>query len=305
MRPPRLRAARAILRALAFLALFAGAMAGVYLLNEPHFEDEFWAIVIALVSAGAVTLGAVVWPHSIRARSDLRQVQALIGGRRPRHGQLAAVSGVLRPTGEPCVAPLSGRQCVACSYTVHQRYHRRSSSGPTSRRRLCYEGYHLAPCAVVGPEGPVRLLAFPDLSETEDVPLDPALAPELARRSPVVTGPLGRAARISDVFSDASGAVSVDIKLGEVAHWGGVDLAEQALTAARQVTVIGRWDEERKAVTPAPQRPDGVPVYLADAAGAETVVATNVRLLCWVTAGSIAFGLVVGGLKALLDALLD
>jgi hypothetical protein len=171
---------------------------------------------------------------------------------------MVAVEGVVKARREPIVAPLSQTACVAYAYQISEwvTTSRHGAGGSSSSQASRYEGYHLAPSAIVTDSGEVALLAFPGLgrfSVETDGDRARALADRLADAGPG-PGYMNRLARLDEVEADESGQVAVDWRLGEVRDWKRAALSESALPVGERVCVIGRWDASAAAIKPAPGR---------------------------------------------------
>ena len=221
-------------------------------ISEPHFEEEFWAVAIAF--GGTICIGGGAWLgwHARWARRDSRQLESLVRGESPRDGKLVALEGRVRPLGEPLVAPMSGIACVAYDYTIKEQVPSDSSSHPVAVVR--YEGHHLARCELVTGQGPVRLLAFPDLSETPGVKCERAQAQALAERVREPAPGIARLAALERIYTDESGELAVDWKHDAIEDWNRVDLNERVLRPDKLVSTIGIWDEKARALKPSYSR---------------------------------------------------
>ena len=234
-------------------------------ITAPQVEEGFWAIAVAF--GGTICFGGALWLawHSRWARRDLISIESMVRGDTRRNGKLVALEGRTRPRGELLVAPLSGTECVAYDYTVVElvRGGKEDSHWVEGSR---FEGYHLAPCEIVTGDGSVRLLAFPDLSESPEVECEQARAQALAERVREPAPQIGRPVALEVLHTDESGELAVDWKHDAIEDWNRVELEERVLRPDELICAIGIWDERGRALKPSYSRTRvGVSVYPGEA----------------------------------------
>lgn len=103
---------------------------------------------------------------ALQAVGERRRTGAFRRGAPYRDAEFAAVEGEVRAVGKTLVAPFSGRKCVAYEYDVWMG----EGSVPGRRRNpdagvgwAGIAGVALAPTAIEGPEGAVRLMGWTPL----------------------------------------------------------------------------------------------------------------------------------------------
>lgn len=124
----------------------------------------------AVMMASLVGLGLQMMSAASYASRDNVALARFESGERPLDGELAAVTGEIRPAFEPLRAPLSGRECVVYRYDI----------GPDRGRdpdvALDYIGFAFARCAIHSPFGTYALESFPVLNGFPLEPTGPAEA---------------------------------------------------------------------------------------------------------------------------------
>ena len=224
-------------------------------LASPHFSRPGWAVLSAVGGMlGFLGAAFMIWTAR-QVRRDLRCLRALVRRQARMDGAMVAVEGVVKACREPIVAPLSQTACVAYAYQISEwvTTSRLGAGGSSSSQAHRYEGYHLAPSAIVTDSGEVALLAFPGLGRFyvgTDGDRARALADRLADAGPG-PGYMNRLARLDEIEADESGQLAVDWRHGDVRDWKRAALSESALPVGERVCVIGRWDAGAAAIKPA------------------------------------------------------
>ena len=232
-----------ILSVIVWLALAAG----YFLFFNRYFEWPGNVLAAFLGSLfGAVMLGAVgqiAWGWRDRrafARAARRE--------RPEGGQLAIVSGPIRPLGEPLTSPFSGQPCIAYEYEIVDRKR-------VGKRQRADEhevvGFAMAACAIDTPDGSMRLLGFPLLDEFPKRESTDRAARGRAESYLASTSfedmhgiaKLNLVAALDDALADADGVVRKDLRLTPdpipLEHRA---LGERVVRVGEQVCAAGLFD---------------------------------------------------------------
>lgn len=177
--------------------------------------------------------------------SDREALKRAMAGDAPKDGRLEAASGRVRALGAPLEAPFTGRACVAYAYDVKNPEAQRSD----------FAGVALAPCAIDGPRGPVRILGWSMLDEfPKAVPEQMDLERGLAY---LKQAPFERLAIVNalsffkDLVADQDGSVRKDMRIGDGApDLEGRHIEERIVPDGSTVTVLGIWSEARRGFAP-------------------------------------------------------
>jgi hypothetical protein len=135
-----------------WIALFAGY---AFWLSRSDLPVE-GALLGGAMMSFLVGLGLAMISSARFAIRDHLALERFRRGERPRDGELAAVTGEIRPAFESLRAPFSGRECVVYRYDI----------GPDRANREVardYAGFAFARCAIHSPYGTYALGVFPVL----------------------------------------------------------------------------------------------------------------------------------------------
>jgi hypothetical protein len=153
-----------------WLVVYVALAFGYYPVLGPRLDSVAGTVVLSLIVATFTVafLGAVVaLPMAVR---DALAIGSALTGAPFEDGKHAAAVGPLRPLGRPLRSPFEGTPCVAYSYAVE-----RARNDDDGGRVADYRGLALAPAAIAAPQGPIRLLGYPNLdSFPARSPSDPA-----------------------------------------------------------------------------------------------------------------------------------
>lgn len=199
---------------------------------------------------------------ALQAVGERRRTGAFRRGAPYRDAEFAAVEGEVRAVGKTLVAPFSGRKCVAYEYDVWMG----EGSVPGRRRNpdagvgwAGIAGVALAPTAIEGPEGAVRLMGWTPLQshfraewfegKTEGVN-GRLKALIKSRKFEMMTGVKGfrLIGRLFDLQSDDDGALRQDWCLDEAVLLAPrtVLISERVVEEGDRVGASGLWSEERR-----------------------------------------------------------
>lgn len=162
------------------LLLLAALVVGYAWWLGPLFpEANRWLLggVVGLVVFFCIGALSNAW----RAWGDWSLVSEARYGLPLNDGRMVAVSGVIRPIGEPLAAPFSHTECVVCEYDL-AKPQAGGSSSENDNTGSDYAGFLMTPSKIEGRSGEVRLLGFPILEGFEDRNCLSAAAAANARR---------------------------------------------------------------------------------------------------------------------------
>ncbi len=179
--------------------------------------------------------------------SDREALKRAVAGEAPKDGRLEAASGRVRALGAPLEAPFTGRACVAYEYNVKNPEVKRSD----------FAGVALAPCAIDGPRGPVRILGWSMLEEfPKTVQEEMDLERGLAYLRHASFEPLGIGNALSffkELVTDQDGSIRKDMRIGDgEPDLQGRHIEERIVPDGSTVTVLGMWSEAERGFTPGP-----------------------------------------------------
>lgn len=256
---------------LLLLALTVGLGLFAYRQLEPTFPELRLgvAIVSALFLAGGLSiLGGVAVGYRGGESSRRGALRRARTGTPPEDGKPMLASGVVRPLGEPLVAPFSGTPCVSDMYRMYH-VHRpmvsfsvTSAGGrPVSRQQMivhCW-GYASTPFALDGPSGRVQVLGAPRLEIPATSPADDEAMARARRllqttsfepmRGNAVAAVSSALELMAELLTDADGDVRRDFRReGSDVDPADVVLEERVLPVAVEASVHGPWSSSRGAI---------------------------------------------------------
>jgi hypothetical protein len=141
-----------------WIVVYLALAFGYYSVFAPRLDSTFGSAVLSLVVATFTVafLGSIVaLPMAAR---DASAIWRGLGGAPFEDGKQAAAVGPLRPLGRPLRSPFEGTPCVAYTYAIE-----RARGGDDGGRIADYSGLGLTPAVVLAPQGPIRLLGYPNL----------------------------------------------------------------------------------------------------------------------------------------------
>jgi hypothetical protein len=240
----------------AYFRAFRGHVVGSW--SDP----DDWRVPAAMAAVVTVfsylTLLAVAMV--LQSMKERRRIGGFLEGARYSDGEFAAVGGEARAVGKLLTAPFSGRPCLAYEYDVWMGQgsipgRQRSGQG---RGWAGLAGVALAPTAIEGASGPVRLLGWtplqtsfrPQWFESEDDDVHKKLKALIRERTfEKRTGAkaLGLIGRLLDLQSDEDGALRQDWLLDEDALKAprNVVISERVIQEGDRVAASGLWSAER------------------------------------------------------------
>ncbi|MGK2859007.1 MAG: ankyrin repeat domain-containing protein [Thermoanaerobaculia bacterium] len=228
---------------------------------------------------GALALGFGVWIVSgliwnmFAALSNRRALKRASSGIGPfEDGSTVALAGMIRPLGEPLLAPFSRRPCVAYEYKMRPRYR------PNNNTAAQVSGEALAPAVIEGPGGSGRLLAWPFLQNYAETQFDADDHRENARAYVAATQfeqvTISAAiSKLKELLADDDGSIKVDMNNGGEIEVDDMYLSEKIVPAGANVCAIGRWSTLRGGIVPDPDSAQGVELI----PGALVVVLSKLR----------------------------
>lgn len=148
------------------LLLLAGLVGGYMFWFDQYFKRPEGLIFGGI--AGLVVFFCVgALENAWRAWSDWTLVSRAQFGSQMYHGYKTAVTGRIRPEGEPLTAPFSGKPCVICEYDI-ARPQPKTSDGSNDTTGSDYAGFMMTPSKIDTSTGEVRLLGYPSLENMEE-----------------------------------------------------------------------------------------------------------------------------------------
>ena len=216
------------------------------------------AIMLIMLAGLLVVAGMFTGWGSYLAGADRRALERLCRGDAPKSGCLEAFGGTVSSDGEHLVSPLTGTGCVAYEYSIHRSRRVHQSRGGGRRRRLCFEGRHLADMFLDGPDARIRIASLPSLEEFICEEPDLKRAEQLGQRlggSPR-TGILEYLGQRRKCNRTNYHRLAKDWYLTQPRHWDeGIEMDERAVPAGVSVCAVGVWNADRYQLeTPYPWR---------------------------------------------------
>jgi hypothetical protein len=236
---------------LGLVAITAALAVGLRAWSGIEPQDAIGALIFAGVfgwMSASLLISAVT---ALRERAALR---ASTGGGTPSDGRRTILAGYIEPAGAPLRAPLTDRECVACSFEIYEM----KRVGKSTSKVVYADGIALTPSLIVTRGGSYRLLAVPEL-DCEDADLDRTTAEprarELMRTLPYTPQPAPFTTRpsIEAQWNDDDGAYSRMTRHVE----GSIDLTQCRLTErylerGARVCVFGYYSAAKRAIVADP-----------------------------------------------------
>jgi hypothetical protein len=214
---------------------------------------------------GALALGFGMWIVSgllwnvVNAMSNRRALKrAAANAQQFEDGQTVAVAGVIRPLGQPLLAPFSRRPCVAYEYWMRPRYSRSSGQAPPQ-----VSGEALAPSVIEGPTVRAQLLAWPFLQNYVETQFD---GDEHTRNAREYVGATqfeqatvsSAISKLREMLADDDGSIKVDMNNGGEISVDDLRLSEKIVPAGSNVCAIGTWSAQKNGIVPDSSSTSGV-----------------------------------------------
>jgi len=197
-----------------------------------------------------------------RGRTDSALVRRALAGQPLQNGRRTAIAGRLMVTGTAIASPVSGKLCAIYEYDVEhmEDYNVQGSDNTTesrSRSVADISGVGMAPCVVEDPRGRIGLSGFPVLDAVPgDVLSSAAALHKLARhfethppKSSTGLAKLRGLGELAGAFSHGAGVLQRDWRFTK-APLSADDqiITEKRVESGAAVVVIGRYDEEKRAL---------------------------------------------------------
>src|SRR5688572_15699037 len=155
-----------MLRGCLLSLLLLAALVGFYiywLSNAfPESEGLTLGVIVGLIVFFCIGALSNAW----RAWGDWSLVSEARYGLPLNDGRMVAVSGPIRPLGDPLIAPFSHTECVLCEYDL-AKPEATGSSDDSDNTGSDYSGFLMTPSKIEGRSGEIRLLGFPLLEGFE------------------------------------------------------------------------------------------------------------------------------------------
>jgi len=229
-----------------------------------RFPQIVPAIIGGVVGGGIVWIGltnlAGVWTKIAEALRSRRMAE----GGPPPDGETITVDGTIEPTAATLTSPFTGQPRVAYKYEV------------CSGEKLLYDGFALAPCAIVSQHGKIRILAYPALQvrprlvpNSEAVPNFSAYIERTHFKTPDLHDIRDAFHAATKAFNSDEGSIRTDTRS---AHRDApIDYAtftEWSIAPGDRIVATGRYSVARSALVPEPGTP--LSVILRDASRSGT-----------------------------------
>ncbi len=240
------------------LAMLAGFIAVYYYILHGRITppgDRWGALALGF---GMWIVSGLLW-NVLNATAHRRALKrAGASTQQFEDGQVVAVAGVIRPLGQPLLAPFSKRPCVAYEYWMRPLYSRSSGQTPPQ-----VSGEALAPAVIEGATMRAQLLAWPFLQNFVEAQFDGDEHRQNARD--YVGATQFEKATVSSAFSklkemlaDDDGSIKVDMNNGGEINVDDLRLCEKIVPAGANVCAIGKWSSPKNGIVPDPNSTAGV-----------------------------------------------
>lgn len=269
---PSVMTAGNALGCLFLLALATGLAVFAYGQLEPTFPELRLgvSIVSALFLAGGLSiLGGVAVGYRGGESSRRGVLRRARSGTPPKDGKPMLAFGVVRPLGEPLIAPFSGTPCVSYMYRMYHvhrpvvSFNVATGAGGQrlSRAQIVVHGwgYRSTPFALDGPSGRVQVFGAPRLEIAATSPTDDEAMARARRflqntqfepmRGNAVATVSQALSYMAELLTDADGDVRRDFKReGADVDPADVVLEECVLPVGGEASVHGPWSSSRGAI---------------------------------------------------------
>ncbi|MCM2313938.1 MAG: ankyrin repeat domain-containing protein [Thermoanaerobaculia bacterium] len=240
------------------LAMLFGFIAIYYYLLQGRVTppgDRWGAVALGF---GMWIVSGLIWNAAISLSNRGKLKRAGGGVQQFEDGQVVAVAGTIRPLGEPLLAPISKRPCVAYEYKMRPLYSRSSGQTPPM-----VTGEALAPAVIEGPTGSARLLAWPFLESFVETQLDGDDHRENARAYVSATEfekvtVSSAISKLKELLADDDGSIKLDMNNGGEIDADALRFSEKIVPAGAKVCAIGRWSTMKGGIVPDPDAARGV-----------------------------------------------
>jgi hypothetical protein len=242
----------------AYFRAFRGHVIGSWSAIDDWRVPAAMAAVVTVFSFFTLLAFAAV----LQARSERARTAAFARGASYRDGAFAAVEGRVRALGDTLAAPFSGRRCIAYEYQVWMgegSVPGRLRNPDAGRGWAGIAGVALAPTAIDGPRGPVRVMGWTPLAprfraqwfDGRKNDVNRSLRELLrSRKFERMTGVKGfrLVGRLFDLQSDDDGVLRQDWCLDEAALEAprAVDISESVIEVGEPIGASGLWSEENQ-----------------------------------------------------------
>ncbi|MCB0352499.1 MAG: hypothetical protein KDD64_03215 [Bdellovibrionales bacterium] len=197
------------------IVLWIASGIGYYILfNEsPLDEVKYWLpIVLGLLWVLVVANFQGIW---LALRQKSAAGKSISGA---RDGDYIGVSGNIRASEKPLIAPFSGEEAVIVEYEVKREQASQSSDGGTTTK-MDFQGMLMTPCAISGRTGSARVVGFPLLAHIQAKRVTDELAYVRAAKylaaapfKELSSNPLTIMKELNAVLKDDDGTVQADFR---------------------------------------------------------------------------------------------
>ncbi|WP_396627541.1 hypothetical protein [Luteitalea sp.] len=254
-----------VIGCLAHLAVVAGLTVGLERAFGSNVDELFrpWA---SLLASTLLVLGVSNFLQLARGYGQGDGSRASIlaraaTGEPPAEGGPMVVTGMARPdSGTPLTSPLTGTPCVAYEYRLYRRH--KLSFGEQRGTTVMWLGLATQPFAVDAGGRSVRVLAQPDIV---DVQRNMTRSPELRANASAWVGATAflpfSVTTLPAIFSAMTSAHVEPQPRGVRFDWGRegtsadparLRMDEGVVPVGQQISVVGHWSPELRAIVPGP-----------------------------------------------------
>lgn len=238
-------------RRVLFWVPFLSVVAGYFALGPRG--DAFYVFVPALLLGGYALLH-----HSYDQTRNARALQRCIAGTEPRKGQWTAICGRLEAL-DPDNADW-GPEILAFTHAAHRTGRTFGKVGGINRdqRRLMFIGRYQAPMGIGTSYGPIRIMAFPDLSDVEPSDLPPEIARAIEEQGIWAPRFPPRSILRERILGRRSDRLSAYLRMEEDFEPGTTETTSRVLRAGDDICIFGIW--RNGTLERSPRMTDGLPV---------------------------------------------
>lgn len=149
-----------MLRGCLLSLLLLAALVGFYIYWLGNAFPEGETLILGAIVGLIVFFCIGALSNAWRAWGDWSLISEARYGLPLNDGRMVAVSGTIRPIGNPLIAPFSHTECVICEYDL-AKPKVTGSSEDSDNTGSDYAGFLMTPSKIEGRSGEVRLLGFP------------------------------------------------------------------------------------------------------------------------------------------------
>lgn len=296
-----------VLTALAVLSAVGGVIG--YVVSQ---LGEGWGLMWAILAGISLGLGILLFYWNTVDWLNLRYIRELQTNQTLglRDGTITCVTGKTRSDSKPLIAPFTQQECAGYRYSVSRSTSHGTQGQNRSRNQIVAEGLHMLATRIEGPQGSVRLGAFPAVeSELRDDGIGKWIEPckkylsSLIGTAPKATQ-LEREARKIAYERAHDGPIHEDFCMLEgVGNVSGYNMTEEVVPYNSDVCAVGNYNSlsqsltgEKARIGPNLMIYQGTPTQVLERVGAEVrgYVKTTLGFFTF-TAAVVIYATIFGG----------